>query len=146
MLTSKTTSSLDLNFPSTQVKDEKGRVKDAKLICLDEVQLEQLKVHLEQVKAQLEQVRILMLPDPLINFEIQKCYQNEPRFNSVYSRYNLPKIKDGAYIINLDGYKSIGTHWIVLHMNAENVTYFDSFRDEHFPKETKKLITNIYRI
>ena len=87
-----------------------------------------------------------MLPHSLINFEIQKCYQNKPRFNSVCSRYNLPKIKDGAYIINLDGYKSIGTHWIVLYMNAENVTYFDSFGDEHFPKETKKFITNIFRI
>ena len=53
MLASKTTSNLDLNFPSTQVKARYQRVKDAKLICLDEVQLEQLKVHLEQVKAQL---------------------------------------------------------------------------------------------
>ena len=40
-------------------------------------------------------------------------YQNEPKFNSVYSRNNLPKIKDGAYVVNCDEYKSIGTHWIV---------------------------------
>ena len=40
---------------------------------------------------------------PLTNFEIQKYYQNEPRFYGVYSRDNLPKkIKDGAYLINLD--------------------------------------------
>ena len=45
-----------------------------------------------------------MPPDPLTNFEIQKFYQNEPRFNGVLSRNNLPKIKDGAYIINLDEY------------------------------------------
>ena len=45
----------------------------------------------------------------LTNFEIQKYYQNEPRFNGVYSRDNLPKIKDGAYIINLDEYSVIGT-------------------------------------
>ena len=38
---------------------------------------------------------------PLTNFEIQKCYQSEPKFNGVYSRNNLPKIKDGAYVINL---------------------------------------------
>ena len=45
----------------------------------------------------------LMLPHPLTNFEIQKYYQNEPRFNGVYSRDNLPKkIKDGAYVINLN--------------------------------------------
>ena len=54
-----------------------------------------------------------MLPHPLTNFEIQKYYQNEPRFNGVYSRDNLPKIKDGAYIINLDEYSDIGTHCVV---------------------------------
>ena len=55
-----------------------------------------------------------MRPHPLTNFEIQKYYQNKPRFNGVYSRYNLPKIKDGAYVINLDEYSNIGTHWIAL--------------------------------
>ena len=40
-----------------------------------------------------------MLPHPLRNFEIRRHYQNQPRFNGVYSRYNLPnKIKDGTYI------------------------------------------------
>ena len=39
---------------------------------------------------------------PLTNFEIQKDYQNEPKFNGVYSRNNLRKIKDGTYVINLD--------------------------------------------
>ena len=52
---------------------------------------------------------------PLTNFEIQKYYKNEPRFNSVFSRNNLPKKKkDRAYIINLDEYSNIGTHWIAL--------------------------------
>ena len=55
-----------------------------------------------------------MLPHPLSNFEIQNYYENEPKFNGVYSRNNLSKIKDGAYIINLDEYESIGTHWIAL--------------------------------
>ena len=45
----------------------------------------------------------------LSNFEIQKNYQNESKFSGVYSRINLPKIRDGAYVINLDEYKSIGT-------------------------------------
>ena len=45
-----------------------------------------------------------MLPHPLTNFEIQKYYKNEPRFNGVYSRDNLPKINSGAYVINLDEY------------------------------------------
>ena len=56
-------------------------------------------------------------------------------FNGVYSRNNLPKIKDGAYAINPDEFKSTGTHWIGLYVNAENITYFDSFRVEHIPKE-----------
>ena len=51
-----------------------------------------------------------MSPNPLTNFEIQKYYQNEPKFNDVYSRNNLPEIKDGAYIINIDEYESIGTN------------------------------------
>ena len=68
-----------------------------------------------------------MPPHPLTNFEIEKYDQNEPRFNDVYSRNNLPKIKDGAYVINLDEYESIGTHWIALYVNANNIVYFDSF-------------------
>ena len=48
-----------------------------------------------------------MPPHLLINYEIQKYYQNEPEFIGVYSRNNLSKIKDGTYIINLDEYESI---------------------------------------
>ena len=48
----------------------------------------------------------------LTNFVIEKYYQNEPRFIWVYSSNNLPKIKDGVYVINLDEYKSVGTHLI----------------------------------
>ena len=80
-----------------------------------------------------------MRPYPLTNFDIQKYYQNEPKFNSVYSKTNSSKIKNGAYIIKLDEYKSIGTHWIALYVNNEYVTYFDSFGVEHIPKEIKKL-------
>ena len=66
-------------------------------------------------------------------------YQNEPRFNGVYSSDNLPdKIKDGAYGINLDKYSDIGTHWIALYVNAKTLTYFDSFGVEHILKEIKK--------
>ena len=93
-----------------------------------------------------------MPPHPLTNFEIQKYYQNDPKFNGIYLRNNLSKINDGVYTINLDEYNWIGTHWIVLFANAENVTYFDSFLVEHIPKKIKKFIgnkittTNIYRI
>ena len=54
---------------------------------------------------------LLMPSHPLANFEIQKYHQNEPRFNSVYSRNNLPeKRKDVVYVINLDEYADVGTH------------------------------------
>ena len=79
-----------------------------------------------------------MPPYPLTNFEIQKYYQKEPKFNGVDSRNNLPKIKSRAYMINLNGYESMGTHWIALYVNDNNVTYFDSFRVEHIPKSCLK--------
>ena len=77
----------------------------------------------------------LIPPHPLTNFEVQKYYQNEPRFNDVFSRDNMPKIKDGAYKINLDGYSDIGTYWVAFHVSNIDVTYFYSFRVEHIPKE-----------
>ena len=70
---------------------------------------------------------------PLTNFEIQK-YQNEPKFKDAYSRNNLPKIKNGAYVINIDDNKSIGTHLIALYINSDNVTQFDNFGVEHISK------------
>ena len=99
---------------------------------------------------------------PLTNFEIQEYYQNEPRFNGVFSRDNLPNnirpkrlgsaVKNGTYVINLDEYHDIGTHWVALYVNNKTTIYFDSFGVEHIPKQImkfinrKKLITNIYRI
>ena len=81
-----------------------------------------------------------MLPHPLTNFEIQKYYENKPKFNGVYSRNNFSKIKAEANIINLDKYESMETHWIALYVNDN--TYFDSFGVEHIPGETAKFIGN----
>ena len=79
-------------------------------------------------------MEFLMLPYLLASFEIQKYYENEPRFNGVYSRNNLPKkIKDGAYVINLDEYADVGTHWIALFGNRSEIVYFDSFIVECVP-------------
>ena len=83
-----------------------------------------------------------MPPHPLTNFEIHKYYKNEPRFNGVYSRDNLPRIKDGAYVINLDEYSDIVNHWVALYVNNNNVTFFGSFGVEHIPKEIKTFIDN----
>ena len=95
----------------------------------------------------------LMSPHPLTNFEIQEYYQNEPRFNGVFSRNNLPlKKKDGRYVINLDEYADVGTHWIALFCNGNEIIYFDSFGVEHVPEEIKEFIghknikTNIFQV
>ena len=102
-------------------------------------------------------------PHPLTNFEIQEYYQNEPRFNRVFSRDNLANtIKNSAYVINLDEYRDTGTHWVALYVDNKTIIYFDSFGVEHIPKEiikfigneqsssakarNKNIITNIYRI
>ena len=77
----------------------------------------------------------LIPPHLLTNFEIEK-YKTESRFNGVFSRNNLPKkIKDGAYIINLDEYADVVTHWIALFCNRNEIVYFDSFGVKHVPEE-----------
>ena len=95
----------------------------------------------------------LMPPHPLTNFEIQRYYEDKPRFNGVFSRNNLPlKIKDEAYLINLYEYIDVGTHWIALFCNKNEVVYFDSFGVAHVLKETKEfvgnrnMIANIFRV
>ena len=62
-------------------------------------------------------IKALISRHPLTNFKIKEYYENEPRFNSVYSRDNLSKvIKNGTYVINLDEY-----------VKNNEVIYFDSF-------------------
>ena len=92
-------------------------------------------------------------PHPLTNSEIQAYYQNEPKFNGVFSRDNLnDKIKNGGYVINLNEYYDTGTHWVALYANNKTVTYIDSFGVEHISKgimkfiDNKNIITNIFRI
>ena len=80
-----------------------------------------------------------MLSHLLTNFEIQKYYQNEHKFNGVYLRNILSKIKNGTYVINLDDFKSLGTHGIALYVNVNNTIYFGSFEVEHISIEIKNL-------
>ena len=80
---------------------------------------------------------------PLTNMEINEYYKNEPKFNGVYSRNNLPnKIKKGAYVINLDEYENTGTHWVSFFVKTNEAIYFDSFGIEHIPKEINKFINS----
>ena len=103
-------------------------------------------------KAGYELKKLLMQPHPLRNLDIQDYFNKEERFNSVYSRNNLPKLKKGAYVINLDHNKNTGTHWVVLFVKSNEVIYFDSFCVEYIPEEimerikNKNIKTNIFRI
>ena len=49
-------------------------------------------------------------------------------------------MKNGAYVINLDEYADVGTHWIALYVSNNKVIYFDSFGVEHVPKEIMHFI------
>ena len=92
-------------------------------------------------------------PHPLTNFEIEKYFEDEPQFNRVHSRDNLPKTtRDGGYVVNLDDLGKSGTHWVAIYLNNDRATYFDSFGVEHMPREVirflknKDLHTNIFRV
>ena len=81
-----------------------------------------------------------MPPHPLTNFEIQKYYHNETRFNGAYSRNNLlKKISDEAYVINLGEYADVSTHWIALFCKRSEIVYFDSFMLNMFLKKLYNL-------
>ena len=80
--------------------------------------------------------KTLIPPHPLTTFEIKEYYENEPRFNDAYSGDNLPKtIKNGAYVINLDEYTDVDTHWTAFYAKNNEFIYFDSFGVEHVSKE-----------
>ena len=82
-----------------------------------------------------------MSPHPSTILEIQRYYQNEPKFNGVCSRDILTnKIKNKTYVINLGEYAGIGIHWITLYANNNAITYFDSFRAEYIRKKVKGFI------
>ena len=90
-----------------------------------------------------KQLNLLLPFHPLTNIVINEYYINEPRFNGVYSRNNLPnKIKKGAYVINIDEYQNTGTHWTASFVKTNEAIYFDSFGIEHIPKEINKFINN----
>ena len=89
------------------------------------------------MKEQLEQTTIFNAVSSFNYFQIQKCDENENKFNGVHSINNLPKRKDWAYVINLDKYKSVLTDWIALYVNGGNIKYFNSLVIEHIPKKIK---------
>ena len=64
---------------------------------------------------------------------------------------NPNTIEDGTYIVNLDDYKSIRTHWFALYVNGDSMIYFDRYSTERIPEEIKRYICrknmkNIFRM
>ena len=94
------------------------------------------------MEQQLKQARIFNTTSSFNLFLNNKYHQSKPKFKGVYSRNNLPQVKDGACVKHLNEYKSIGTHWILLYVNGDDVTYFDSFGVEYISKKVKKLLGN----
>ena len=68
---------------------------------------------------------------PLSNIEITKYFNDKPRFNGVFSRDNLARIKDGAYVINFYDKQSNGTHLLSLFIGRNTAVYFDCFGIEY---------------
>ena len=83
-----------------------------------------------------------MPPHSSINFEVQKQYRNKQKYNDIYSRNNLLKVKDQTQIINLDEYKLTGINWIALDVNGDNDIYIDNFGVEQYSKKIEKFIDN----
>ena len=90
------------------------------------------------MKEQLEQGRIFNTTWFVKELWNKNIYLKEPWFNDVYSRNNLSKIKDGAYVKNHDQCKSIGSHWIAFYVNGNNTTYSESFEVEEISKKIKE--------
>ena len=78
----------------------------------------------------------------MTKFEIINYFKDVKSFNGVYSRNNLPKLKNGAYLINLDHSENTGTHYVVVFVMGDEVIYFDSFGVEYIPKEIMEKIKN----
>ena len=90
-----------------------------------------------------------MAPHSLTNFEIKKYYQNEAKFIGLYSRNYLPKITDGAYVINLNQLKLIGILWITLYVNGNYsfaiITIHNSFTNGNYKLIITALNLNIFQ-
>ena len=89
---------------------------------------------------------------PLSNIEIAKYFNYEPRFNGAFSENNLPRIKDGVYVINFKDNKIIGTHWVLLFIDRNKAVYFHSFGIKYIPPEVlnkikvKPITHNMFRM
>ena len=87
----------------------------------------------------------------ILLIKIFKYFNSKPNFNGVFSRDNLPRIKDGTYAINFHDKESKETHWISLYVDGNTPVHFDLFGIEYIPQQVssnikdKSIILNIFR-
>ena len=79
-------------------------------------------------------LKILVPLHSLNNIKITEYFNYEATFHGVFSGNNLTKIKDGAYVINIDDKKSKGEHWVLLFSEKHLAVYFGSFGIEYIPQ------------
>ena len=97
-------------------------------------------------------IKFLVSLDPLSNIEVTKYFNYQPRVNVDFSRDNLPRIKDGANVLNRDDKQSKGAHWFSLFIDRNTAAYFHSFGIEHIPQKVfrrikdKSIIHNMFRV
>ena len=104
------------------------------------MELERECTELDKESTELDKDYKILIPfHPLANFEIIKG------FNGVFFRINIPKLKNGTYVINLDHSENTGTHWIVVLVKSNEVIHFDSFGVEYIPKEIMEKIKNSFK-
>ena len=70
-----------------------------------------------------------------MNLEIMEYFKDIKGFNGVFLRNDLPNLKNGAHVINLDHSKNTGAHWVAIFVKKNEVIYFDSFGAECISKE-----------
>ena len=106
----------------------------------------------KQQQKVIKQTEFLMPPYPLTNFEIQNIIKIKLNLMEFILEIIFPKIKDRAYVINLDEYSDTEIHRTALYVLNNNITYFGSFEVEHILQEIKTFIgnenikTNVFRI
>ena len=106
----------------------------------------------DELEEQEEDIWIKIFSSAPNNIKITNYFNYEPRFHGVFSRNNLLRIKDGAYVTNADHKNSKGIHCVSLFIDSNLVIYFDSFGTEYIPQEVLKKIKdksithNIFRI
>ena len=94
-------------------------------------------------------MKIFSSAPSLTNIEITNYFNYGTRFNAVFPQTNLPKIKDGTYVIKIDDKNSKGTHWVSLFIDRNLAVYFSNciYSSISIKKIKDKSVTdNIFRI